>query len=239
MIEIQKHDQVTNDEVDISKARDNFMKSACDEYTRSHIEFNAKLAVYKTANPKLGINDFVDTEEGALAKRACTSAHEARLAGPVARYTKAAVSELEKLDIEVTKTVEAFAVAHNLDFAIARKRLEDVSPTFNALTKRQAAANQSRLERAHAAGKAAEEWVKVEARKAARAEAEDIAKQAETRRTRMLSPSERKFDDRVGEIMKERGLARPAATVWAIDNDPIAKAIYDVTREERAMGPRP
>lgn len=222
----------------VEKALGGFMKSTFNQVSKTHGDFNTKLAAFKAANPKLSINDFVETDEGQAAKQAYEDARASQFAGPVTPYTKSLVSELEKLDSEIAKSVESYAITHDLEPADARKRLERVSPSFAGLVKRHAEASHERAAAINKARVDAQHWLNAEAARATAAERDEVAKASEQRRLKSTTPSERKFDDRVGEIMKMRSLARPAATVWAIANDDVAKSLYEVTREERATGSR-
>lgn len=228
-----KDNQSTTDEKVMKLAVD-FMKSSTGLHDAHLSLFNSGLEAFVAENPDKGINAFVVTDRGGELRELVAKSREVLMKGPIEAFTKALDDEFAAIEAEMNKAIEQFSLAHNVDGRQARKRLEEISPTFATITKRQAAIPAEKREAVKRSTVFADRWRAAELQKSQRAEQERLAERSKRR----MSPVEKKLDDRIEEIMKTRKLEKPAATTWAMQHDDVAKSLYEVFREQRANGAR-
>jgi hypothetical protein len=238
LVTFRKAQETMTTEEKFEKLATDFMKGTADATDRYLQLFNSGLELFKSENTGKGINEFVDTENGFQLKEAYEKARNTMLTGPVEAFTKGLNDEAETVSKDIAKQIEEFSLKHNLDTNVARERLRSISPAFQALEKRQAEIPAERNVAVAKAAKIAKGWCDARTAEVEKAAADDASAQSEKRRTQRMSPVEKKFDDRITEIMKNRRLTRPAATNWAIENDATARALYEVSRDERTNGAR-
>ena len=212
---------------------DAFMKSATSDIEKALGTFNAKQAEYVKGDTTRNINTFMATDEG---RDLYGKYHEAQiraLSGNGDAIAKSHTTRIEALSADIAKEVEAFATHHAMDIGKAAEQLKRSSPTHAKKCDELAKAYTDRAIAANDAQALADRWIAEDAQKRNDAVRIDLEKQMEARRTRSMTPSERRLDARIGELMQTQKMARPAATAWALTNDPIAKTLYEVATEER------
>lgn len=231
-IEKRNAKQSSENEEPVEKAIESFMKAADANYAKACSDYEAAQNAFAKANPsKPGA--FFDTPEARAAYATYEKARTERINGPVARYTKSLDAELETLSAEIAKQIEEYSIRHNLDPSDARKRIEQVSPSFKALVKRQHEATSERAVKAAQARADATNFYSSQAKRAQHAEQERLTKAAEHSRRQQMPPSARKLDDRIAKIATERGITHERATAWALEHDEVAQTLYAVAHEER------
>jgi hypothetical protein len=137
--------------------------------------------------------------------------------------------QLDDVNAEMRAAEESFCLAHNLDSHVATERLAKISPTYRALYEKQA---QLGAERDLARSQAKRMVMDVHAKMAGDAVAAKAAA-AETELRAKESPADRVFREHVERYAKANGIAYPVAVAKALDDDPTARSLYELTASER------
>lgn len=129
------------------------------------------------------------------------------------------------------KFVEDYALSQMIEVNAARSYLAKNSSGYKALLEAhdeaEKAVTQARVDNDQMVA----DFEHAQAQKHAAAKAAEVAAELEAER-KSMSPSERALFDRIDAIGKQRNLARPDATAWAMDNDETCQALYAVYSAE-------
>jgi hypothetical protein len=130
---------------------------------------------------------------------------------------------------------DAFALAHNLTPADAHKRLQVVSPQYQADIGALSALGAERTKAITRAKQSADTAMLRAQQATVQTETDKRASDAEAARKARMTPTERELDGYLGGIAKARGKGIGEATNWAMEHDDKAKQLYATARAERGV----